>query len=509
MSVKVTHKETFDIIHSALNKCANLVKLTFGPESQKVLIKLPTHTMVVDDGVQVMRDIQLEDPNENAVKDIIKEVSIRTNDRVGDGTTGAIIMLQGIINAVHDRGNVSCREISQEIKTAAESAKTQLLAMAEPITTKAQLYKVARIAFDNHDIAELISSAWHKMGIDGIVSVERSGTMETTLDMAEGLKIPNGIISPYMVNNVQRMTAEIDDPLVLVTSYRLTEIDDILPLMEKLSENGIRKLVIVCDNIEGDALATINANGLHGQCDPSKKMHIVAVTAPFKGSERTNFLEDIGLLLGAKVFTEGKGNRLQNVEIDDLGHADRVVATQEEMIFVSPTGDKKAIRAATKSLKTAIEAEKKEVKKDALRQRLARFTNKIAVLKVGAKTDIETIALKYKVEDAIHATHAAFKSGVVAGGGFGLAALTTDSDIFNEALQRPRIQLFQNSGIKQTPYPTGGYAYNVVTGKDGDAMAVGVIDPVDVLIAQVETAASVAEILLTTRGLIVEHPDKE
>lgn len=509
MTVKVTHKDTLEIIKSALDKCANLVRLTFGPACNKVLISLDTHKMVVDDGVQVMRDIQLENPEENAIKDVIREVSIRTNDRVGDGTTGAIIMLQGIINAVMQRSSFDSREVVEEIKAAAEEAKKQLLAMAKPITTKAELYKVARISFDDHNIAELISSAWHKMGIDGIVSVERSGTMETELDMTEGLKVSNGFISPYMVNNPQRMTAEIEDPLVLITSYRLTEIDDILPLMEKLAANGIRKLVVVCDNIEGDALATVNANGLYGQGDPNKKMHVVAITAPHKGTERTNFLEDMGILLGAKVFTEGKGDRLQNVEIEDLGHADRIVVTQDETVFVKPNGDTKAIKAAIKALKSAIETEKKDKKKDAIRTRLARFTGKIAVLKVGAKTDVETISLKYKVEDAIHATHAAFKSGVVAGGGYGLAAVSTSSMIFNEALKRPRTQLFQNSGIKEFTKHQPDYAYNVVTGKGGDAMTVGVIDPVDVLIAQVETAASIAGILLTTKGLIVQHPEEK
>jgi len=507
-TVKVIQgKEAFEIIKSAVDKCANLVRLTFGPASNKVLIHTNMNRTVIDDGVQIMRDIELEDENENAVKNTIKEVSIRTNDRVGDGTTGALIMLQAIIKEVAERNSFDGREVEQELKRGAEEAKKQLLALAKPVKTKDELYRVARISFDDPEIAELIADSWYKLGTDGVITVERSGTMETSVDMADGLKIARGYISPYMVNDAKRMQAEVEKPHFLLTTLRLTEVGDILPVMDMLVKNGVRSLVVFCDNMESAALATVNANGMFGK---NPQFHCVAVNAPFSGDERLEWLEDLAVLTGGKVFTEGMGDKLENATLEDLGNAERFICTSEESVIVKPKGSKKKVNASIKQLKSSIKAEKKEEKKEKLRKRLASFTNKIAVIKVGANTEAETKALQYKVDDAIHATLSAFKSGVVAGGGFGLAQLKTSSRVLNAALKRPMQQLAENVGqqLGDIEDYKKGEAVNVVAGDIGDFRKVGVMDPVDVLVAQIESATSIAGILLTTKGLIVEHKDK-
>lgn len=511
MPVKVIQgKETFDIIKSAVDKCANLVRLTFGPASNKVLIHTNMNRTVIDDGVQIMRDIELEDENENAVKNTIKEVSIRTNDRVGDGTTGALIMLQAIVKEVAERNTFDARAVEQELKKGCEEAKKQLLALAKPVKTKDELYRVARISFDDEKIAELIADSWYKLGTDGVITVERSGTMETTVDMADGLKINRGYISQYMVNDPKRMQADIEKPHILLTTLRLTEVADILPAMDLLAKNNIRSLVVVCDNMESHALATVNANGLFSK---NPQFHCVAINAPYKDNERLNFLEDLAVLTGGKVFTENMGDKLENVTLEDFGKAERFICTNEESVFVKPKGAKKAVNAAVKALKASIKAEKKEDKKEELRKRLATFTNKIAVIKVGASTDAETKALQYKVDDAIHATLSAFKGGVVAGGGFALSRLKTSSRVLNQALQAPLRQLMENVGMNDRLDLLDSAllkteAYNVVSGEAGDFRKVGVMDPVDVLVAQIESATSIAGILLTTKGLIVEHKEK-
>lgn len=512
-TVKVIQgKEVFDIIKSAVDKCSNLVRLTFGPSSNKVLIQTNMSRLVCDDGVQIMRDIELEDEIENAVKNIVKEVSIRTNDRVGDGTTGALIMLQAIIKEISERSSFDGRAVEQELKKGCEEAKKQLLALAKPVRTKQDLYRVALISFNDPKVAEIIADSWYKLGTDGVITVERSGTMETTVDLAEGVKVNSGYISGYMVNDPKRMQAEIEKPYILLTTMRLTEVNDILPAMEILSKSNIRSLVVVCDNMEGNALATVNNNGLFSK---NPQFHCVAINAPYKDTERTNWIEDLAILTGAKVFTEGKGDKLENVTLEDFGRAGKFIASATESVFIHPKGSKSKIRSSVNSLKSAIKNEKSDKGREKLVKRLASFTNKVAVIKVGEKTDAETKALQFKVDDAIHATHAAFKGGVVAGGGFALASLKTSSPILNAALKKPLKQLYENVGYGpgsdyefDIEHYVKGNAYNVVTNEGGEFRKVGVVDPVDVLIAQVESAVSIAGILATTKGMVVELKEK-
>lgn len=499
-NIQIVTKDTFGIIVSAINKAANLIKPTYGPSSNKVIISKNTHRLVVDDGVQIARDLELEDPLENAVWTQAKNTAIRTNDRVGDGTTGAIIMLQAIINVVAKLSRKDGRKIEKELKQGLVDVKEQLLAMAQPVSSLKDLEKVSRISFDDDKISKVIADAWHQLGVDGVITVDRSGTMETFSDVTEGIKLDRGYISPYMVTNPDRMEAQIEKPYILITDYRLTEAADVLPIMTMLAAKQITNLVIIAENIEGSALATLIVNRMQG------KFNTTAICAPLNGQERTILLDDIALMIGAKVFSQSKGDKLDSVKIEDLGKADRFVARGESSVIIGPKGKKTAIQAASDAIAKAITTETNERVRNDMRVRLARLASKVAVIRAGAATEQEEKALRYKIDDAIHAVHSAFKGGVVPGAGIALASLKTSSPILNEALKEPFKQLKDNVGIEEHAPLKNGEAINAVTGEVGPFMKVGVMDPVEVLIAGVESAISIASLLITSSGMIVEKP---
>jgi len=496
--VKIVQDKAFETIQSAVNKMVDFIRPTYGPAGNKVIIKKLTHRMVVDDGVQISRDFGLPCPLENAVVDVIREVAIRTNDRMGDGTTSSLIMLQAIINEVARRGNKNARKTDIELNKAVKEFSIELKKKAKMITSKADLKKVALISFDNEEIAEMIADTYHKLGKDGIITIDKSPSMKTYMELSDGVTLDRGYVSPYMITNPERMEASIEKPYILITDYRLTEATDILPIMEKMVKEKKQQLVLICENIEQGALATTIVNRQQG------KFMLVAITAP-EGDNRKVMLEDIALLTGGKLFTESKGDKLENVEISDLGRAERFIARQDESIIISPKGKKNEVAMAITSLRSAMEVESNEGKKKEIMNRLGMFTNTIAVIKVGAPTDNEQKALKYKVEDTVHAVKAAFKGGVVCGGGLSLARSVTSSPILNEALKYPARQLCQNMGMtNDEEYFAQKGAWNLVTDKKGKFMDVGVVDPVDVLIAGVESAVSIASILITSPGILVE-----
>lgn len=496
--VNVIQKDTQDIIRRTVDKAVDLVKPTYGPAGNKVIISKQTHRVVVDDGVQIMRDLEFNDPNENAVMSVIRETAVRTNDRAGDGTTGSMIMLQSIMKAIYDRPNFVARDVVRELKKGVEEAKAQLLKEAKPVKTKEELLKVARISFDDPAVAEIIADSWYKMGKDGVITVDRSGTMETFASVTDGVTLNRGYISPYMITDPQNMEGIIEKPYVLLTDYRLTETADILPIMNKLAAKNILSLVIVCDNLEGNALATAIVNKAQG------KFNTIAVNIP--GGDKQIVLEDLAKMLGAKVFSEKKGSRLENAEITDLGRADKFIARRTESVFVSPKGNKQEVEKAVADLKLAAEKTTDESVKKEIEKRVANFSGKIAVIKIGAATENEERTLRYKVEDAVNAVHAAFKGGVVCGAGLGLSRLETSSEILNEALKAPFKQLKLNMGIVTHRELKNDEAINAVSGKIGKYMEVGVIDPVQVLIAGIESAVSIASILITSNGMIIEVP---
>ncbi len=399
-------KGTFEIIQSAVNKTVDLIKPTYGPASNKVIISKSTHGFVVDDGVQIARDIEFSDPAENAVMKVVRETAIKTNDRVGDGTTGALIIVQALIVEIAKLPHFDGRKIEKELKAGLEECKAQIAKRAIPVKTKADLMNVALISFDDKKIAELVANAWHELGSTGVLTVDRSGTMETVVEMTDGVSINRGYLSPYMITDFQRMEAVIEKPHILFTDYRLTESNDIIGIMNKLAEKQITNLVVIAENVEQSALGTMIINKQQG------KFNTIAVNAPI-GANKTVILEDIALMTGGRVFSESKGDKLQSVEIADLGRAERFIAKRKESIIVTPKGVKKDISKAFLDLHMAIANEKQDWMRDELKERLARLSNKVGVVKVGAATENETDALKYKVEDAVASTQTAFKGGVL------------------------------------------------------------------------------------------------
>lgn len=498
----IISKNSFDIITSAVNKAVDMVRPTYGPAGNKVIISKVLYKMVPDDGVQIMRDLELPDPSENAVLSVIRETAVKTNDRVGDGTTSSMIMLQAIMNEVAKKPHFHGRLVAKELQQGAKEAKEQIVGMAKPVKTKEELKQVARISYDDEKTAEIIANTCFQVGKDGIVTVENSQTLETTAELTEGLTLQRGYISPHMVSHPDRMEAIIEKPYILLTDYRLTEAADVIPIMNELVANKIMSLVIVAENVEQSALATLVINKLQG------KFFAVAITLP-QVEDRKVFLEDLALLTGAKVFSNENGNKLQDAKIDDLGRAERFIGRKESSVFVNPKGKKSVITDAIASLRNAMGNATVPADKERLNKRLALFTNKIGVIKVGAPTENEQKARKFKVEDAVNAVKAAFKGGVVCGAGLTLSRLKTSSPILNEALKRPFEQLKENMGIEEHKELKNNEALNVVTGKIGNYLEVGVVDPADVLIAGVESAVSIASILVTTSGMIVEEPKEE
>lgn len=496
--VRIEQENTFPIIKSAVDKLVNTVKPTYGPASNKVVIAKFTHRLIVDDGVQIARDFELSDPAENAIVQHVKEVAIRTNDRVGDGTTSSLIMLQAIIDQVSKKRQWFGRQIEKELKLAVGEVAAQLRASAKAIETQEDLKKVARISYDDETVADMISGLYFKLGKDAIITVDKSPTLETYSELSDGITINRGYISPYMITNPERMETVLEKPYFLVTDYRITEPSDIIPIMTKMAEKNHRELVVIAENVEQSALATMVVNKVQG------KFFTIAINAPSDG-DRKIALEDIALMLGARMFTESKGDKLEDATIEDLGRATRFICKRDESVIIEPKGEKADVATAITALREAINVEQNEARKKELKQRLGRFTNTIAVIKVGAPTENEQKTLKYKVEDAVNAVREAYVGGVVCGGGMALARVETSSPLLNEALKYPSRQLMYNMGIENKRLTLGeGEAYNVVTEQQGQFMDVGVVDPVEVLIAGVESAVSVASILVTSHAMLVE-----
>jgi chaperonin GroEL len=507
--INITTKNPFDIIKKTVEKAVELVAPTYGPAGNKVIISKVMHAMVVDDGVQIMRDLELPDANEHAVLKVIREVAIKTNDRAGDGTTGSMIMLGSITGEVARMGRFDGHKIERELKVALGEATDQLKASAKPIKTLEDLKKVALISFDDKEVSELIAETWHKVGKDGSVTLDTSPSMKTTAELSEGITMEHGYLHPVMVNNGERLESIIEKPYILITDYRITEAADILPLMNKLAAAQKGRLVIIADNVEQQALATLIVNQPHvfnQQTKTQGSFQSVAIVGP-QGDNKLSTLEDIALLTGGKVFSMTKGDKISEATIEDLGQAERFIAKQNSSVIIGAKGKRDVVRKAVADISAAIVTASSEREKKALETRLAFFTNKVAVIKVGAPTENEYKALRYKVEDAVNSVRSAFRGGVACGGGLALARLETSSDLLNAALKEPHRRLLQNMGLEKVALKDGE-AINVVSGKVGKYMDVGVADPVDVLVAGVESAVSIACLLLTTSGMIVEKPQK-
>lgn len=490
----------FPIIMSAVNKLVDMVRPTFGPAGNKVLISKDISKSVIDDGVTIAKEFQLEDEFENAVVNIIKDVAIKTNDRVGDGTTSSLIMLQAIMKGIKDAGMINTRHISEELKAAVLEATAQLRTKAKKISKLEDLEKVARISFDDEAIAKVIATLIHKIGPEGVIAVQDSNTLTVESEVVDGFDFDRGYISPYMVTNPERLEADLQDPVILVTDYRISVIAEFLPVLETILKAGHKNIVFVSEDFSGDALATVVVNKAQGN------FTTLAIPTPGYDSDKNDFLNDLAVVTGATVISQHKGMKLEDFSLDMLGRAARVTSKQSQTVVIGGKGKKADINQAAFGVKVLMETAT-GYKLEQLQKRLAKLMNGVAVIKVGAPTEHEMRALRYKVEDAVNAVKVAYKSGIVAGGGLSLARLKTSSKLLNTALQQPHQQLLENSQA-ETPNIPDNQAWNAVTGEIGDYMKVGVVDPVEVLIAGIESAVSIANLLITTKGILVEtHED--
>lgn len=485
MKTITNSQNTFGVVQRAMSQAFEFIKHTYGPSENKILLGRPGSTMVIDDGVASLRQLELDDPAENEVLKVIKEICIRTNNKVGDGTTGSLIMAQAILSEVASFGKIDGKRITKELKKGFEELAVALRSKAKPIVSKADLKKVAEVSFDNEEIAELISSLLYKVGHEGVVTIEETGASKTTTESVRGTEIEKGYLSPYFVTNPDRMEAVLQKPYVLVTDYRLVANSDILGIMEKVLKSSRKSLVVFCESAEGDALATFVVNKVQG------KFNSIVVELPRFGVDRREVMNDLALLTGATVISQESGLKTEDITLEHLGKCDKIVSTAEKTIIIGGDTKKVELAKTVAYLRDEIEKETSDLRKNELKQRLAKLQGKVSVIKIGAPTENELKALKYKVEDALNATKVAFKSGVVPGAGIALQNITTSSPILNNALKYPHKQLLENTGFTRGDI-----------GKD-------VVDPVEVLIAGVESAVSIVSLLTSLKTICVDKPKDE
>lgn len=512
-----------------VDKVANAVKVTIGPRGRNVVLDKgfggPT---ITNDGVSIAKEIELKDKFENMGAEIIKEVAEKTNTTAGDGTSTATILMQALVDEGMKRTimGANAMSIREGIERAAAEAVEELKAQAKQIKSDDEIKQVATISAESKQLGEIIADTIKKVGKDGVVTVEESQSLGLEYDVVEGLQIDKGYISPYMVTNTERMEAEYKDPQILITDQKISSVKDILPLIESLAQSGKKDLVIIADEVEGEALATFVVNKLRGG------FNVLAVKAPGFGDRKKAMLSDIATVVGAQVVSEDMGMKLENIGSDVLGQADKVVASKDATTFVGGKGRKKEIEARVSQMRAQLESTDSKFDREKLEERIAKLTGGVAVIRVGAATETEMKYLKLKIEDAVNATKAAIEEGIVPGGGVAFvnvaAKLRKSADriqvsddvrigykILIRALDAPFRQIVMNSGNEEV----GAVLEKVRAGKGYDAMAneiiadnvkAGILDPVKVARSGIQNAASAAAILLTTEAAVADDPsDKE
>ncbi len=512
-------------LEKGVDSLADTVKVTLGPKGRNVVLerKFGSPT-ITNDGVTIARDIDLEDPWENLGCQLVKEVATKTNDVAGDGTTTATVLAQAMIK--EGLKNVAAGAnpmiMKKGIEKAVAACVEQLKLISKPIETKQAIAQVASISAADAEIGALISDAMEKVGRDGVITVEESQSVGTSLEVVEGMNFDRGYISPYMITDADKMEAVFNDPYILVTDKKIAVITELLPLLEKVVQTG-KGLVIIAEDVEGEALATLVLNKLRGtfQC--------VAVKAPAFGERRKAMLQDIAILTNGEVISDDLGLKLENVDLAMLGRARQVKIKKEETIIVDGAGTDKDIKDRINSLKIQLEETTSEYDREKLQERLAKLAGGVAVIQVGAATETELKEKKHRIEDALAATKAAVEEGIVAGGGAALlniigavAALTASGDeatginLVKKALEEPLRQIANNAGKegsvvveKVKSFESGGMGFNVLTDEYEDMIEAGIIDPVKVTRSALQNAASIAAMLLTTEALITEVPSAD
>ncbi|MBQ3726664.1 MAG: chaperonin GroEL [Selenomonadaceae bacterium] len=501
---------------------ANAVKVTLGPKGRNVVLEKKFGApSITNDGVTIARDIELEDHFENMGAQLVKEVATKTNDVAGDGTTTATLLAQAIVR--EGLKNVVAGANPMIIKKGIEAAVAKLVDEiknnAKKVEGKEAISQVAAISSGDVEIGQLIADAMEKVGNDGVITVEESKTMTTNLKVVEGMQFDRGYISPYMVTDADKMEAVLDDPYILLTDRKISSIQDILPILEQVVKQG-KSLVIVAEDVDGEALATIVVNKLRGT------FKALAVKAPGFGDRRKAMLEDIAILTGGTVISEELGRKLDSATFADLGHARQIRATKEETTIVEGSGDKDAIKARVAQIRKLIETTTSDFDKEKLQERLAKLAGGVAVIEIGAATEVEMKEKKLRIEDALNATRAAVEEGIVAGGGTtfidilpALDKVQAEGDakvgveIVKRAIEEPVRQIANNAGqegsvVAEAVKKAGkGVGFNALTNEYVDMIKAGIVDPAKVVRSALQNAASIAAMILTTETLVADKPE--
>lgn len=511
-------------LEGGINQLADTVKITLGPKGRNVVLdKKFGAPLITNDGVTIAKEIELDDPFENMGAQLVKEVATKTNDVAGDGTTTATLLAQALVR--EGLKNVAAGAnpmiVRKGIQKAVDTAVSKLLESAKPVKGKEDIARVAAVSAANEEIGELIAEAMEKVTADGVITVEESKTAETYSEIVEGMQFDRGYITPYMVTDTEKMEAVLDDPLILITDKKISNIQEILPLLEQVMQAG-RKMVIIAEDVEGEALSTLIVNKLRGT------FVCVPVKAPGFGDRRKEMLQDIAILTGGQVISEELGLELKDTQLSQLGTAKQVKIQKELTIIVDGAGDKAAIADRVAQIRRELDASTSEFDKEKLQERLAKLAGGVAVVKVGAATETEMKEMKLRIEDALAATKAAVEEGIVAGGGTSyIDVIPTVEKLLDEvegdektgvqivlkALEEPAWQIAKNAGLEGSVIVDKvkscgeGKGYNALTEEYVDMISAGIVDPVKVTRSALQNAASVASMVLTTESLVTDIPE--
>ena len=519
-------EEARKAIERGVNQLADTVKITLGPKGRNVVLDKKFGTpLITNDGVTIAKEIELEDAFENMGAQLIKEVSTKTNDVAGDGTTSATVLAQAMINEglKNLAAGANPMTMKRGMQKATAAAVEAVKAVSQPVSGSKDIARVGTISSGDELIGSLISEAMEKVSQNGVITIEESKTAETYSDVVEGMQFDRGYLSPYMVTDTDKMEAVIDDALILITDKKISNIQEILPLLEQIVKAG-RKLLIIAEDVEGEALATIVLNKLRGT------FTCVCVKAPGFGDRRKEMLQDIAILTGGQVVSSELGMELKEVGLEVLGQAHQVKVTKENTVIVDGAGSTEEIRARVGQIQRQIETTTSEYDKEKLQERLAKLSGGVAVIKVGAATETEMKEKKLRIEDALNATRAAVAEGIVPGGGtaYVLASKAaekllgeldgdekTGAAIVAKALKAPIMQIAANAGVEGAVIlnqvassDNCNYGYDAANGAYGDMIVLGIVDPTKVCRSALENASSVASMVLTTESLVADIPEK-
>ncbi len=524
---KLTYsEEARKSLRTGIDILADSVKITLGPKGRNVVLdKSFGPPQVCSDGVTIAKEIELPDSFENMGAQLLKEAATKTNDAAGDGTTTSVVLAQAIITDGFKNVTAGANPmaIKRGIERAVESVVTELQGMSQSVETRERIGQVASLSAHEEAIGETIAEAMEKVGKDGVITVEESKGLSDEIEYVEGMQVDRGYISPYFITNPDRMESVLEDPTIIITDKKISAVADLLPALEKLLQVGRKNVVIVAEDVDGEALATVVVNKLRGT------LNALAVKAPGFGDRRKAMLEDIAILTGGTVISEETGRKLDAATIEDFGQARRVTATKDETTIVEGHGSEDAIQARITQIKAQIEDTTSEFDREKLQERMAKLSGGVAVIKVGAATEIELKERKARVEDALSATRSAVEEGIVPGGGVALvrAQRALDStgempldekvgvDIIRRALEQPLKLIVENAGfegavvLNQVKQQADDYGYDAEVGEYGPMLEKGIVDPAKVTRSALQNAASVAAMVLTTESMISEIPQEK